>query len=494
MFKLLLRVKKNLSRYFAHKQSNITVLHNLQFMKKAFAVLLAVVMLAMAILPGMTTVNAEDPPIPISGKVLDDNGAILTDVVVTIEVENEGVISEKTQNTLTDGTFSISLDVGDIAKRIKFGKIDGSNVYYVSMTNLVRSAANDWWFTLERDPNVGTVIMGLMSTTKTVNLAGIVSDSGGTPLKDVVVKVYPKGGTAPATPEKTATDGTFTYTDLNAFTGTEGGKTYAVYVVEFESTTHSVSSATGLEKVGNNKFEVSMVRSTDVTVTMSSEHGVISGTILGGSSGEATKLDGVTVALYLEGSDVELRSTMTKSGGLFEFTGLEPGTYVIKFNHDPYSLYAVSDGTMTSDGRWKVNLEERMNALIVMNRTTGDLIVNVVNQDGNPLGGVTIDVIKDGKVVKSGQTDGSGTYRVTIDKGVYSVSANRTNYDGQTDEIVVIDPNEPVEIEFTLTLIMNTYLFGLDLPHSLMIGGLGLGIVIILVMLGYRIKLGKSES
>ena len=464
-------------------------------MKKAFAVLLAVVVLAMAILPGMTTVNAEDPPMPITGKVLDDNGLALVDVVVTIEVENEGVISEKTpQNTLANGTFSISLDAGDVAKRIKFEKIDGSNVYYVSMTNLVRNAANDWWFTLGSDPNVGTVIMGQMSTTKLVDLVGIVSDSSGTPLKDVIVKVYPKGGVAPATPEKTAADGSFTYADLNAFTGTEGGKTYAVYVVEFESTTHSVSSAIGLEKVGNNKFEVSMVRSTDVTVTMSSELGVLSGTILGGSSGEASKLDGVIVALYLEGSDVQFKETTTKNGGLFEFIGLEPRTYIVKFNHDPYSLYAVSDGTMTSDGHWKVNLEERMDALIVMNRTTGDLIVNVVNQDGNPLGGVTIDVIKDGKVVKSGQTDGSGTYKVTIDKGVYSVHATRTNYDGQTNDVVVIDPNEPVKIEFTLTLIMKTYLFGLDLPHSLMIGGLGLGIAIILVMLGYRIKLGRSES
>ena len=499
MFKLLLRVKKNLPRYFAHKQSNITVLHNLQLMKKAFAVLFAVVMLAMAILPGITTVNAANPD-PITGVVINESNAYINGVEVTFEVDRAGGTTEEVVVTTdSTGTFTLnSLLEGDVAKRVKFHKVDVNNFYYVSQTTrLVRETVDDWWYTIGEDSHLGFIVMDIIAVTETVDITGIVVANDLTLLEGVTINVYPDTDDTAVVSDETGADGLFTISPLPALVKDENNRwDFVRYLVEFEYDEYIVAGAVGLEEINDNLFGVSLAKSLDVNVFMGTEEevkGTISGTVLGGS-GEVGKLDKVTIALYREGSEVQEKETVTDENGFFKFTGLDTSTkYTIKFFRDPYILYSVSAGKIV-DGTWEIELEEDVNVLIVMNPTTGELIVNVVNQDDNPLGGVSIDITKDGKTVARGQTEGNGTFKTTLDKGIYSVTVSRTNYDTQTADIVVIDPKDPQTLDFTLTMYMKTYLFGLDLPHSLMVGGLGLGIVIILVMFGYRMRVGKSDS
>jgi len=464
-------------------------------MKKALVMLFAVVMLATVILPGISTVDAADGD-PITGKIFDTDGVALTGVTVTVEMES-GAESDAT--SITGGTFSVPVGTGEVPKRIMFECIKGTTVYYVSMTNLARDAANNQWFTLGNESDVGIIIMSMMMPGMAADLTGTISAGDGTPLEDVTVTVYPEG-TVPGPTDSVVTgaDGTFAFPALDSFQGTDAQKTFITYVVEFESETHSVSSVTGLEKVGPDKFEVILTRSVDARVTMGTDTGVIAGTLYS-ETGALSKVDmallddtGVPV-LDKDGVPITCK---TDSGGGFKFTELNlSSTYIVKFINTPYEIITVGDVGDIIDGEtWKVTPQEKMNTVVVMERTTGDLFVKVVNQDGNPLGGVIVTIVDKatGKTIEV-QTEGNGTKRVVLDKGDYEVSVSRTNYDSQTS-FATIDPTQPElgELEFTLTMVMNTYLFGLDLPHSLMVGGLGLGIVLILAMAGYRIKIGKT--
>ena len=217
----------------------------------------------------------------------------------------------------------------------------------------------------------------------------------------------------------------------------------------------------------------------------------VNGTITGGG-----RLSGVVVTATpvapLIGDPVT--DTSDTNG---EFTLLLPaGTYAFTFEK---AGFRVSDsfGMLTDNKLTVAGTEGTITLNIVMEEAFGGITGYVKNTRGDGLGDARVYVMSGDTVVSQTITDGKGFY--LFDKsgsnkiltGIYSVKVVRSDHGEQIKDNIEVVEGVNKTVNFTLESLEDSYLFGLDLPHSLMVGGFITGLIVIIAVAVYRRRLGR---
>jgi len=196
--------------------------------------------------------------------------------------------------------------------------------------------------------------------------------------------------------------------------------------------------------------------------------GVVKGFVTDGS----VPVNGATV--HLSNEQYNYTAVSQAPLGEYEILGIQPGVYVasaekIGFERNNYPAPVV----VTRDAPTEVNF-----TLVEQPAT---LFGKVLNQNNNPLEGVRVSISSpDYDSITTTDEDGNYSF-VDLAAGDYSVKFEFEGY--QTDvEDVVLGPFEERRLDVAMerdTSNQTEVLFGFDLPHSMMLVGLMVGVVLV---------------
>jgi len=221
----------------------------------------------------------------------------------------------------------------------------------------------------------------------------------------------------------------------------------------------------------------------------------INGTIM---DGDGAPLGGVEVgAEPVTGAAVTTVSNATT--GKFTLTLTTTGTFTFSFTKAGFGLKS-SFGVLNDDRELTIaGTEGSITLNIIMGAAYGGITGFVKNTNGDGLGDATVQVMNGGKVVNHTTTDGSGFYSFDKDDvsdriliGTYSVRVMRSDHEEQTIKDVEVTEGVNTSVDFVLESREDAYLFGLDLPHSLMIGGFVIGLILLIGASVHRRRLGEK--
>ena len=204
------------------------------------------------------------------------------------------------------------------------------------------------------------------------------------------------------------------------------------------------------------------------------------------------ELEGVSVTAHewngLSKMGAPITAT-TSSTGEFTLTGLDDTKqYFLEFEKDGLGVKIAPE---LSDKRILSNLDVSVPYLtVVMGPASGIIIGKVTNENGDSLGGVNVQAVNAVGVVRHDVTKSDGTYSISAPTGSWTVSASRSDYKG-TDISVVVGDGVSSTADFTMEKSTKTYVFGLDLPHTMMVAGLFLGLILVVIAAWYRRHVGK---
>jgi hypothetical protein len=204
-----------------------------------------------------------------------------------------------------------------------------------------------------------------------------------------------------------------------------------------------------------------------------------------------------TVRIYRIGSDG--KETL-------EFTGPPRDEYTltveapckIRFEVIGYAIKAYIYNGKSSDGYiLDIGTDDDTVGLYVIMVQADEVIGGIVRwRNGNPVGGGVIVEAYDpvGEIIYRGVTDGSGRYSIECPiGGRYIVSVNHPVYESDPAEIDRL--MGPVVHDFVLTPKKGaTYLFELDLTHSLMVIGGMVGLFLLIFIILYRIHIDRNPE
>jgi hypothetical protein len=308
-----------------------------------------------------------------------------------------------------------------------------------------------------------------LSATVGQGFEGAVLNETGAPMSGVII-----------TARNTTTDNALTTITNGAgiFTLTTPSGTYNVSAV-FPSYKANVSYVNKVIPMGG---------AIVLNFTMSEILGALKGFVTDG----VVPVNGVTVVLANE-----QRNYTAVTGaplGEYRIDKIKPGVYVATFTKMGY---------------------ERTNSLpLEINRgivTWGNASMQAqpctlfgqVTENGNPQDGVTI-TARGQDTVKVGTTDANGNYSLQLTSDSYTVTFTKKDYDQKT-VTVSLAPFEDRRIDASIVKSKSnntsTYLFGFDLPHSLMVIGLIMALVTICaaLIINFRVRkypelLGKDPK
>jgi hypothetical protein len=207
-----------------------------------------------------------------------------------------------------------------------------------------------------------------------------------------------------------------------------------------------------------------------------------------GTDGRPVGLDDVTVRIGTV-------SAKSNASGAFSLT-IDPGEYGISFVKDGYGVLIWPGTTFDDDGVRKVVIpgDDTDIGDAAMTEAVGTVYGTVYRNEVG-VGGVLVELIDaSGKVLKSTRTDGNGDYTLQIATGTYTVAVNILYYSADPF-VVTLGVGDMENHNFILeSRGGETFLFGFDLTHSLMlIGGLIGSFLLIFVVL-YRIHIGRNPE
>ena len=202
----------------------------------------------------------------------------------------------------------------------------------------------------------------------------------------------------------------------------------------------------------------------------------------------------------LEGGTVTLTDTLTlipytdvsNTNGEFEITVPLWASYSITVESAGYGILAGPaniDTTGHSDGDVIILGD------IAMAQTFGT-VTGTVTFNGDPVIGARVSIIaQSGLTVRTAWTDGHGEFTVMCATGTYSISVTDARFKTFTVEDAEILPGSNMlpDIEMERKDV-DTYLFGLDLPHTLMVVGGIIGLFILFFVVSYRIHISKHPD
>ena len=191
-------------------------------------------------------------------------------------------------------------------------------------------------------------------------------------------------------------------------------------------------------------------------------------------------------------------SDISDTDGKFSLI-LPAGEYTFTFEKAGFGVEDTFDVLSTDNKLTIIGTELSITLNVVMGEAFGGITGYVKNTNGDGLGDAKVEVMSGGKIVNHTTTDGNGFYSFDKDDvsdriliGTYSVHVTRSDHEEQTINNVEVTKGVNTSVDFTLESKENTYILGLDLPHSLMIGGFVIGLIMLIGVSIYRKRLGEK--
>lgn len=196
-------------------------------------------------------------------------------------------------------------------------------------------------------------------------------------------------------------------------------------------------------------------------------------------------ISGVTV--LLENDQRNYTTTTEGPLGEYRISNIRPGVYVATFQKNGY------DRTNSLPIEIVRGITLQQNASMQAQPCT---LYGQITENGNPQEGVTVTAQGTDKVVV-GTTDNNGNYSLQLTSDSYTVTFSKKGFDSKQASISLA-PFENRLLDESITRSMNnntaTYLFGFDLPHSLMVIGLILSLATICVGLFINFRVRKKPE
>jgi hypothetical protein len=239
--------------------------------------------------------------------------------------------------------------------------------------------------------------------------------------------------------------------------------------------TNYIANTTYVDKV------ISSGGAVELNFTMSEILGALNGFVTDG----VAPVNGVTVVLANEQRNYT--ATTVAPLGEYRIAKIRPGVYVATFTKLGY------DRTNTLPLEITRGVTTLKNASMQAQPCT---LFGHVTENGNPQDGVTI-TARGQDTVKTGTTDANGNYSIQLTSDTYTVTFTKSDYDAK-DVAVSLAPFEDRQLDVSIVKSKSdnttTYLFGFDLPHSLMVIGLILALVTICAALFINFKVRKDPE
>ena len=207
--------------------------------------------------------------------------------------------------------------------------------------------------------------------------------------------------------------------------------------------------------------------------------------------GGNSPLSGVKVGL-LDSMGNSLSTCTTGSDGRFEFTySSADGATYLSFTYAGYTVRTIPNGGMTlyddsvvkfdlsyltadEDGAYALSGDGSSASAFGMAATTG-VLYGYVTGGGDYLEGATITAESESGRIYTAVTDSTGYFEVTVEYGDYTISVSC----GGFQYLSGVSASTGSQVTITLTANDTSLFFGIDTPHTMMI----LGIAVIVVML-----------
>lgn len=202
-------------------------------------------------------------------------------------------------------------------------------------------------------------------------------------------------------------------------------------------------------------------------------------------------IDGVVpvvgVTVFLANDQRNYTTTTIAPLGEYRISNVRPGVYVVTFDKKGYER----TNSLPLDILRGITSQE--NASMQAQPCT---LFGQVTENGKPQEGVTV-TAQGTDSVKSSITDSNGNYTIKLTSDSYRITFSKKNYDAK-EVSITLDPFEVRHLEVSILKTKsnntNTFLFGFDLPHSLMVIGLMLALLTICVALFINFKVRKKPE
>ncbi|MEH7320268.1 carboxypeptidase regulatory-like domain-containing protein, partial [Priestia megaterium] len=269
---------------------------------------------------------------------------------------------------------------------------------------------------------VETISASLTPNPATVS-GRVVNVETGTSIANALIQAFTTEGTF-VTSTLTDVDGQYTLTGLP-----EGTFTISASVTDFATQIQTVTLTPGETEI--------------VNFALTSNPASLSGIVTDAQTG--SPLAGALVQVFVVGTTIPVKSTLTDGTGQYLISGLEEGEYRVVISADNY-------GTQPFRVVLTPGEQEILNAALTPNPATIQGTVTDA-QTGTPISGagvVTV-IAGSGIIIASTQTDLNGNYIITgLSPGSYDVVFSANNFASQTST-VHLTPNEIEIVNAALT-------------------------------------------
>ncbi|MDR2865857.1 MAG: carboxypeptidase-like regulatory domain-containing protein [Methanomassiliicoccaceae archaeon] len=173
------------------------------------------------------------------------------------------------------------------------------------------------------------------------------------------------------------------------------------------------------------------------------------------------------------------------------------GEYTLEFSPSGDFWPRLSDAVRWEDGRYILTVgDDPVDVVMVFGHSYGT-VSGIVTYDGNPVSGVTVSVFDpDDKVIGSDRTDSKGEYSIDCPLGAeYIIEFSDARFQTERYHVSVYVAGDITLDAFGMTTReVATFLFGLDLTHSLMLIGGIIGLFVLFFVILYRIHISKHPE
>lgn len=240
------------------------------------------------------------------------------------------------------------------------------------------------------------------------------------------------------------------------------------------------------EIVTNVSIEEGNITRTDFELIPLSNYS-LSGRVVAGATGEGLK--DVEVTVTPESGVISPQTTKTNETGYFRFDELIEDNYTISVSRDAYITLLIPYDVIT------LRENKTLDYPIVMREAYGELSGEVASSTFLIADALVLLIDPDSnEKVDETTTNTKGIYYFEkVPTGDYIVRVERNGFIS-TEQPVRIDEGETAILDFDLARIDQSYIFGQDLPHTLMIVGAVIALFMMLVSFYIRIKAGEDPN
>ncbi|MFA7342142.1 MAG: carboxypeptidase regulatory-like domain-containing protein [Candidatus Methanomethylophilaceae archaeon] len=197
----------------------------------------------------------------------------------------------------------------------------------------------------------------------------------------------------------------------------------------------------------------------------------------------------VTLSRISSTPGVQLVLTQTtNANGVFLFPAVLEGNYLMHVSRDGYSEFLNIYSNITIDE------DTVLDHPIVMREAFGSVSGRVFNGTFMISNAQLTLLASDGSVFGRMITNSDGEYQfLNVPTGTYTLKVVRNGYE-DAQATVVVSASEVSTSDFDLANIDRHYILGLDMPHSMMLVGIFLAACMVVVAMGFRMRVDKEPE